>query len=47
MQGQKVWGETILSAQYLEKYWGECPIAPMESAPMIFIRRILYIIKHS
>jgi len=25
MQGQKVLGWTILSSQYIEKYWGECP----------------------
>jgi len=24
MPGKKYWGETILSPQYLEKYWGEC-----------------------
>jgi len=24
-EAKKYWGTTILSSQYLEKYWGECP----------------------
>jgi len=27
-KAKKYWGETILSSQYLEKYWGECPHCP-------------------
>ena len=36
MQAKKNWGETILSPQYLEKYWDECPTpnCSYESAPM-------------
>jgi len=27
-KAKKYWGETILSPQYLEKYWSECPHCP-------------------
>jgi len=27
-KAKKYWGETVLSPQYLEKYWGECPHCP-------------------
>jgi len=39
MQGQKYWGETILSPQYLEDWevLGRMPPLPhMESAPMLW-----------
>jgi len=28
-KAKKYWVETILSPQYLEKYWGDCPHAPI------------------
>ena len=34
-KAKKYWGSTILSPQYLEKYWANVPIAPMESVPML------------
>jgi len=27
-KAKKYWGETILSPQYLQKYWGKCPRCP-------------------